>query len=76
MKKVLQFLIRFYQVTLSPDHSWLRALFPGGFCPFTPSCSVYMHEAIEKHGAMKGSIKGLGRIFRCNPWSKKGVDIP
>ncbi|MFA6023835.1 MAG: membrane protein insertion efficiency factor YidD [Candidatus Gracilibacteria bacterium] len=76
MVTLLQLLIRLYQVTLSPDHSWLRHIFPGGFCRFTPSCSAYTHEAIGKYGAIRGSLKGLWRILRCNPWSKGGLDLP
>lgn len=76
MKRALQLLIRLYQVTLSPDHSWLRHAFPGGFCQFTPSCSIYAHEAIGKYGVLRGCLKSLWRILRCNPWSNGGRDNP
>ena len=76
MKTFFILLIRFYQVTISPDHSWLRRYFPGGFCQFTPSCSMYTRMAIEKHGAVRGSLKGFWRILRCNPWGKGGLDLP
>ncbi|QQR54675.1 membrane protein insertion efficiency factor YidD [Candidatus Peregrinibacteria bacterium] len=69
-------LVGLYQKTLSPDHSWLRHLFPGGFCRFTPSCSMYTRLALEKYGFIRGSAKGLWRILRCNPWSKGGLDLP
>ena len=62
MKKILQFLVLIYQKTLSP--------FMGNQCRFTPSCSCYTHEALEKHGAIKGTILGLWRILRCNPFNK------
>jgi putative membrane protein insertion efficiency factor len=75
-RKLGQALIRLYQVTISPDHSWIRHVFPGGFCRFTPSCSSYTHEAIGKYGLIKGSLKGLWRILRCNPWNKGGMDLP
>jgi putative membrane protein insertion efficiency factor len=65
-----------YQKTISPDHSWLRHLFPGGFCRFTPTCSAYTSLAIQKHGLIRGGLKGLWRILRCNPWSKGGLDLP
>lgn len=74
MKKLLQLLIRLYQKTLSPDHSWLRFAFPGGFCRYAPSCSTYAHEAIGRYGIFYGSLKALWRVLRCNPWSKGGID--
>ena len=67
-------LIQLYQVTLSPDHSWLAAHFPGGYCRFSPSCSQYTLEAIERRGAIRGSLLGAWRILRCNPWSVGGQD--
>ncbi|MDP4007732.1 MAG: membrane protein insertion efficiency factor YidD [Candidatus Peregrinibacteria bacterium] len=77
VKKVLIFIIRIYQKTLSPDHSaWGKALFTGGYCKFTPSCSTYMIGAIEKHGAIKGIFKGIWRVLRCNPFNKGGCDLP
>ncbi|MBT4384882.1 membrane protein insertion efficiency factor YidD [Candidatus Peregrinibacteria bacterium] len=76
VKKAAQLLIRLYQITISPDHSYLRHLFPGGFCRYTPSCSSYAHEAIGKHGLIKGIFMGAWRILRCNPWSKGGLDLP
>lgn len=60
MKKLLQFLVLVYQKTLSP--------FFGGQCRFTPTCSCYMHDALEKHGAFKGFLMGVIRILKCNPW--------
>ena len=69
-------LIWLYQKTLSPDHGMLKALFPGGYCKFTPSCSEYTRQAIEKNGLLLGSLKGLWRIARCNPCSRGGSDQP
>jgi putative membrane protein insertion efficiency factor len=43
-------------------------------CRFTPSCSNYTLEAIERYGLMKGSWMGLKRIFRCNPFHPGGHD--
>jgi len=59
-------LIRFYQIALSP-------LFPSA-CRFQPTCSVYAYEAIEKHGAIKGTWLGGKRLARCGPWTKGGYD--
>ena len=67
-------LIKSYQKTLSFDHGVFRFLFPYGYCRFTPTCSEYGYQAIEKYGIIKGGIKTLIRILRCNPFSKGGHD--
>ena len=41
---------------------------------YTPTCSEYMIEAIEKRGFFIGVSLGIARIFRCNPWTKGGLD--
>ncbi len=69
-------LIRLYQKTLSPDHGFLKALFPHGYCKYAPSCSEYTRLSIEKHGVFLGSAKGFWRIVRCNPCSRGGDDNP
>lgn len=70
-QKILIAAVRAYQKTLSPDHSfWARSLEKPPYCKHIPSCSSYMIEAIEKRGAMLGTMQGVGRIFRCNPWSQ------
>lgn len=74
--KFADFLILIYQKTISPDHSMLKHVFKGGFCRYTPSCSMYTRMAIKKYGLIVGGIKGLWRILRCNPWSKGGMDLP
>lgn len=66
MKKILTGPIRFYQRHISP-------LTPPS-CRFHPTCSTYAIQAIEKHGALKGSIMGTARIIRCNPFVEGGVD--
>jgi putative membrane protein insertion efficiency factor len=58
--------IRLYKRFLSP-------LLPPS-CRFTPSCSRYTVEAIQKHGAFRGSLLGAWRILRCNPFGKGGHD--
>jgi putative membrane protein insertion efficiency factor len=68
-------LIRIYQKTLSPDHSvWAKYVYSAGYCKFHPTCSMYGAEAIKKFGAVRGSIKTVWRILRCNPWSRGGHD--
>ncbi len=46
----------------------------GTTCKYTPSCSMYCYDAIEKYGVVRGIIKGIFRILRCNPFSKGGFD--
>ena len=43
-------------------------------CRFHPTCSEYAAEAIETHGALKGSALAAGRLLRCHPWSVGGFD--
>ena len=64
--KGLIFLIRLYQKLLSP--------LLGRSCRFTPSCSEYAAGAISRLGPIKGSIKAVLRLLRCNPLFKGGYD--
>ena len=66
MRFVLRFLIRGYQLAISP-------LF-GPRCRFYPSCSQYALDAFRIHGLFKGAAFAGWRILRCNPWSHGGVD--
>ncbi|MCK4540038.1 membrane protein insertion efficiency factor YidD [Candidatus Parcubacteria bacterium] len=74
MKNFLIKIIKIYQKTLSPDHGFFRFLHPFGFCRFFPTCSEYSIQAFKKHGIIKGLIKSIWRIIRCNPWNKGGYD--
>lgn len=73
-KKIAIALIKIYQKTVSPDHGLIKNSFPNGFCRFTPTCSEYGIAAIEKYGLIKGGLKSIWRILRCNPFSKGGYD--
>ena len=73
-QKAIIKLIEWYQRVLSPDTGFFRRFFPGGYCKFTPSCSEYFKQSVIKNGAFRGSILGIWRIMRCNPWSKGGYD--
>ncbi len=66
MKKLLITLIKWYRKYISPMKRTK--------CPYIPSCSEYGLEAIEKYGAIKGSLLAVWRILRCNPFSKGGYD--
>jgi uncharacterized protein len=74
MKKILLFLIRVYQKTLSIDHGWLSYIYAEKACRFYPTCSEYTYEAIEKFGIIKGVWLGIRRIIRCHPWNPGGYD--
>jgi putative membrane protein insertion efficiency factor len=67
MRAICLFLVRAYQVLLGP--------FLGGACRFYPSCSHYACEAIERHGARRGSWLALRRLLWCHPFSPGGVDL-
>ena len=66
MKKILIFLIKAYKKYISP-------LLPKS-CRFYPTCSEYAIRALCKYGVLKGSIKSMYRILRCNPFNKGGYD--
>ncbi|MBW3534074.1 MAG: membrane protein insertion efficiency factor YidD [Gemmatimonadetes bacterium] len=66
LRRSLLALIRFYQVAVSP---WTPAA-----CRFTPTCSAYAAEAIDRHGAARGSWLAVRRLIRCHPWGGKGYD--
>ena len=65
MKTILITLVRIYQAVLSP--------FLPNACRYTPTCSQYMIEAVQKHGVWKGRL-GLRRLSRCHPWGGSGYD--
>ncbi len=66
MKHILIFLIKTYQRYISPLKTTK--------CPYTPTCSQYGLEAVEKYGFFKGGLLALWRVLRCNPFSKGGYD--
>jgi putative membrane protein insertion efficiency factor len=65
-------LLRIYQWTVSPFLAVLGG--PGSGCRFMPSCSHYAVEALEKHGAWRGTGLTLRRVCRCHPWGGFGFD--
>lgn len=65
-RRSLMAVVRTYQLMLSP-------LLPPS-CRFTPSCSVYAHEALTRHGAVRGTWLAARRLARCHPWNPGGYD--
>ncbi|HEX9171511.1 MAG TPA: membrane protein insertion efficiency factor YidD [Telluria sp.] len=66
MKTLLVWLLRAYQLVLSP--------MLGQNCRFYPSCSHYAIEALKTHGAAKGGLLAARRVCRCHPWNEGGFD--
>ncbi|MCI1273372.1 MAG: membrane protein insertion efficiency factor YidD [Clostridiaceae bacterium] len=65
MKKIIIFLIKIYQKISAHTPS---------VCRFSPTCSEYMKQAIEKYGVIKGGWLGIKRICRCHPGNPGGYD--
>lgn len=59
-------IVRFYQAAISP--------YTPSSCRFTPTCSHYAVEALQKHGLFSGGFLAVKRIFSCHPWGKSGYD--
>lgn len=66
MKTVALFLIRAYQLTLSP--------LLGNRCRYYPTCSAYAREAIDKYGFLRGTSLGIRRLLKCHPFHAGGID--
>lgn len=60
--------VKLYRICISP--------MLGPHCRFQPTCSEYFIESVQKHGVVRGSLRGLWRICRCHPWSRGGYDPP
>lgn len=66
VQRLLVGLVRGYQVAFSPLYA--------GSCRYTPSCSAYAAEAIERHGALRGGWLAVRRLARCHPFGGHGFD--
>lgn len=68
-RKIFIKIIEFYQKYISPiiSHN-------GVHCKYYPTCSEYTKQAISKYGCVLGTVKGIKRILKCNPFSKGGYD--
>ena len=67
-RRLLIAIVRTYQLSVSPHI--------GAICRYTPSCSAYAVEALERYGALKGIILSVWRLLRCHPWAPHGYDPP
>ncbi|MBQ3428566.1 MAG: membrane protein insertion efficiency factor YidD [Mogibacterium sp.] len=65
-QRILIAFVRAYQLGISP--------YIGAHCRYTPTCSAYFIQAVEKYGALKGSWLGIKRILRCHPGHPGGYD--
>ena len=74
IKKIISGILKGYKSFLSPFLPSLHLIFPVA-CKFYPTCSVYSHEAVNKHGLLKGFVFSLKRILNCHPFSKGGLDL-
>ena len=65
IKNILIWIINLYQKIPGPWHN---------YCRHVPTCSNYAKQAIKEYGALKGTLLGIKRILRCNPWGTFGYD--
>lgn len=72
MRLIVRILIRGYQRFISPVIHFVGG--PGSGCRYTPTCSEYFLQAVQKHGFLRGSWLGTRRILRCHPWGGQGHD--
>ena len=66
MRTIIITLIKAYQLLISP--------YMAPSCRFSPSCSSYAQQALQRYGALQGSWLALKRISRCHPWHEGGYD--
>lgn len=66
MARVLLSVIRGYR-------RWLSPMLPPS-CRFTPTCSAYAEQAVERHGALRGGWLAVRRLLRCHPFGRSGFD--
>ncbi|MBP9690896.1 membrane protein insertion efficiency factor YidD [Candidatus Woesebacteria bacterium] len=75
MKSFVLAFLRFYKYTsFFHNHIFKTLTMSNSVCIYTPTCSEYMYQAVEKYGAFKGMYLGIKRLISCNPWSHGGHD--
>jgi putative membrane protein insertion efficiency factor len=70
---ILVLVLRVYRVTVSPVLAALTVPMGMG-CRFSPTCSQYAQEAVQRHGALRGGALAVRRLCRCHPWGGSGSD--
>lgn len=73
-QKTIVQILRLYQRTLSLDTGWFSYHYPYGVCRFSPTCSEYTIQAVERFGVFWGAVYGARRVLRCHPWQSGGFD--
>jgi putative membrane protein insertion efficiency factor len=66
MKYVIVWLLKGYRFAISPLY--------GQVCRYHPTCSAYALEAVQTHGALRGTWLAMRRVARCHPWAAGGLD--
>ncbi len=66
--------MRYAGVAFVQAYRWLVGPLLPASCKYHPTCSQYAVDALRTHGLVKGSLKAVWRVLRCNPWSHGGVD--
>ena len=74
-KKLFLWIIRGYK-SISPTWPLMPTLFASSSCKYYPTCGDYAQEVIVKYGVGRGSMKLVGRVLKCNPLSRGGIDLP
>ena len=71
---VMRHVVQFVTLQLLRGYKWaISPMFPPA-CRYTPTCSEYAMEAIERYGVLGGALKAVGRLLRCHPFAKGGYD--
>jgi putative membrane protein insertion efficiency factor len=75
MKEVILKSIKFYRkFRFFHSHLFKILFLTDSVCRFSPTCSEYTYQAVQKYGAVRGVRMGIFRIMKCHPWSKGGYD--
>ena len=74
MMRTLRRILSLPLIALIKLYQWVISPLLGPKCRFTPTCSQYALEALQKYGPLKGGWLALRRIARCHPWGGHGVD--
>jgi len=69
--QIIDRLLLIYQLTISPDHGFLKPLFPFGVCRYHTTCSQFARQAIREY-QWRGLIMAVGRLLHCHPFARQG----